>query len=486
MSELQEKQGTEIAKTTDDLCFIEGENLLEKFGLVGAKKQEAELKQDHLEKAQRNLEQSIQVRVGTLVKTDHMSFLLGAGVSKDAGGVLLGSIPLAIEQKLLDAGIRGNRVRKWLKLFYLAAGVLARDGVMIPKTSAKIIERQKTVGEALRGDDVKQKESRIAINFEDLLSRLYCWRMSLPEKGESTLRIDAYEGIRVQSRDLDECIDKAKSALVECCKLPIPEIRKAAIASFETFLRKVLTRPINLHRASIFTLNYDLMIEQAADACGAVLLDGFTGTVNPVFRPESYDHDLYYPGDTTEGRVHRLERVLHLYKLHGSINWVATEPDVDNPYGIKRSQSYDIGPLLVYPTPLKYGDTLGLPYSEMFRRFAAAIVRPQSTLFVIGYAFGDPHVNSVIVQALAIPSFTLVIADPYIPMPDAKSPNILARLLATEDRRVWRFGGNFGRFATFANKVMPDLRDEEVRRKVASTYRSLKEKSGGNEENDGR
>ena len=45
------------------------------------------------------------------------------------------------------------------------------------------------------------------------------------------------------------------------------------------------------------------------------------GTVNRTLRSESYHYDLYYPGETTEGRVSRVDRVLHLYKLHGSINW---------------------------------------------------------------------------------------------------------------------------------------------------------------------
>ena len=53
---------------------------------------------------------------------------------------------------------------------------------------------------------------------------------------------------------------------------------------------------------NIFTLNYDTLIEQAADAEGVVLLDGFVGTQRRIFRPESYQQDLYFPAETTEGR----------------------------------------------------------------------------------------------------------------------------------------------------------------------------------------
>src|SRR5207244_725517 len=111
--------------------------------------------------------------------------------------------------------------------------------------------------------------------------------------------------------------------------------------------------------------------EQGADAAGAVLIDGFVGTVNRVFRPESYDQDLYFPAETTEGRVHRFDRVLHLCKLHGSITWLLEPPSQENPYGIKFTDLPEPPPgkLLVYPTPAKFGETLGMPYAELFRRF---------------------------------------------------------------------------------------------------------------------
>jgi hypothetical protein len=235
-------------------------------------------------------------------------------------------------------------------------------------------------------------------------------------------------------------------------------------------LRKVLTRPLNLKRANIFTLNYDALVEKAADAIGVVLFDGFVGTVRRVFRPESYDHDLYFPAETTEGRVHRLDRVFHLFKLHGSITWRAQAPDWDNPYGVSATgtSAAEDAPL-IYPTPTKYGETLGMPYAELFRRFASAVVRPQSTLLVIGYGFGDEHVNAIIRHALAIPSFTLVVVDPSPPAPDPAGT-----FLAKRYRRLWLLAGDsFGRFSTFVDSALPDLRDEEILRRVMETHRSL-------------
>jgi len=232
----------------------------------------------------------------------------------------------------------------------------------------------------------------------------------------------------------------------------------------------LLTRPLNLKRVNIFTLNYDTLVEQAADAEGVVLLDGFVGTQRRIFRPENYEQDLYFPAETTEGRVHRFDRVLHLYKLHGSITWTATEPSIDDPYGVQAAAFDPNGeqPLLIYPTPAKYGETLGLPYSELFRRFAAALARPQSVLFVIGYGFGDEHVNAIIRQALAVPSFTLVVVDP------APKNEFVKTLREQRDRRVWiAEGPTLGTLAGFVEHVLPDLRDEEIRKKVLATHRAL-------------
>src|SRR5690606_7679700 len=112
-------------------------------------------------------------------------------------------------------------------------------------------------------------------------------------------------------------------------------------------------------------------------------------------------------------------------------------------YGIKCTTAVTDGDerLLIYPTPAKYGETLGMPYSELFRRFAGTVVRPQAVLIAIGYGFGDDHVTAVIHNALAIPSFTLVIVDPR------PTSDFVAKLRETRDTRVWIVQGpNIGTF----------------------------------------
>ncbi|HXF05412.1 MAG TPA: SIR2 family protein [Blastocatellia bacterium] len=403
----------------------------------------------------------IRVRISTLLKAETVSLLLGAGASVCCGGQLIGSVPPAVEQKLYEqceAEIGKQQVPQWLKVFYLA--VRACGAQNSPRTEEEIRERLQRVS--------RNEADKLNANFEKVLTQLYRWRSALPEAG-GRLQIDQPLTLDTTARDLDEALQHATRALASTCVLPVVG-KEDGLGYYRILLRKLLTRPLNLKRVNIFTLNYDTLVEQAADAEGIVLLDGFVGTLHRVFRPESYEQDLYFPAETTEGRVHRYDRVLHLYKLHGSITWKACEPTIDNPYGV---QSVPFDPsgaesLLIYPTPAKYGETLGLPYSEMFRRFAASVVRPQSVLIVIGYGFGDEHVNAIIRQALAVPSFILLIATP------SASSDFVKTLREQRDRRVWiAKGPSIGTFAGFVEYLLPDLRDEEIRKKVLETHRAL-------------
>jgi hypothetical protein len=377
-------------------------------------------------------------------------------------GQLIGSIPLAVESDLLNEGSRGTAqddFDQWLTVFYLAVRYCATTADT-PVSRDEIVARRST----LNGADA----DTLPANFEQVLATLHRWRAALPKAG-GRLRLDGSPGLDAKSEDLDKCLNHATRALARACQLPATG-EDGGLSTYKTLVRKLLTRPLNLKRVNVFTLNYDTLVEQASDAEGVVLLDGFVGTQRRIFRPESYEQDLYFPAETTEGRVHRFDRVLHLYKLHGSITWTANESTLDDPYGVQ-SAAFDADgakPLLIYPTPAKYGETLGSPYSELFRRFAGALARPQSVLFVVGYGFGDEHVNAIVRQALAVPSFTLVIVDP------APASKFVTTLREQKDRRVWiAEGSRIGTLAGFVDQLLPDLRDEEILRKVLATHRAL-------------
>lgn len=399
------------------------------------------------------------VRIGTLLKMDNVSFLVGAGASMDAGGVGLASIPIELEKSLHNrAEVSGDgEDADWLLLFYVTCSVLSGQTFDLHKRKA-----------AVAGD--VSRVSRIPLNLEDYLSTLHLWRAGISKPATSITIAPEAGGSLAMTRDsADRLIMEMERALTSLADLPISG-REDALRDHRRLIQKVLTRPLNLRRANIFTLNYDTLVEKAADAEGVLLVDGFVGTLRRIFRPESYDVDFYFPAQTTEGRVHRLDRALHLYKLHGSITWHRCDENWENPYGLYSTfyNQMTTDDVLIYPSPLKYGQALGLPYSELFRHFGAAIAQPQSVLFTIGYGYGDAHVNTLIRQALAIPSFTLVVVDP------APTNDFVTHLKELEDERVWLVtGAKLGSFKHFIERLLPDLRDEEITAKVIKTYRTL-------------
>lgn len=436
---------------------------------------------ENQEKARKELEEllkEMRVRFGTILKTDNVSFLLGAGASLAVGGVTLANIPKPLEKALLDKAReeqRGRAVPGWIGLFYKIASVLSQGDFSFD-TRSQLFQ------------STEEKDiPAIGLNLEACLSQLHAWFAGMLEATE-TLKLTGGSELTIVKSDLARLIKEITGSLTALLNLPKRGLEEP-LRSHRRFIKKVLTRPLNLRRANLFTLNYDTLIEQAGDAEGSVLVDGFVGALRRVFRPESYDIDFYFPAQTTEGRVHRFDRALHLYKLHGSMTWHRCEPDWENPFGLYATfynQDCLADDVLIYPSPLKYGQALGMPYSELFRRFGNAIAQPQSALFLIGYGFGDDHVNALIRQALAIPSFTLVVVDP-----DPKS-DFVSKLEKLEDERVWIVKGwGLGTFEHFVAKLLPDLREEEIDAKVMKTFKGLslapgRKSDGSEEDSDGK
>lgn len=284
-----------------------------------------------------------------------------------------------------------------------------------------------------------------------------------------------------EATSLDSLIEAIQKKLFDLCNTEIIALHKDYNSDdrlkenkyyyHEKFAKKILQRPINLRRINLFTTNYDLAFEHAFDNAGIQYINGFSGFSKRCFRPETYDYDIYYPGQTTSGTVHRAEKVLRYYKLHGSLSWISKEADSGNYYGIEEvaiSKEKPDHELIVYPCVTKKTFTLDLPYSELFRLFSCAIKQDQSVLFCLGYSFNDEHINDIIYQSLSIPSFTLFIVD-YI---GTGNPEI-QRLKDLKDPRIIIIEGEGAKFTNFVSEVLPDLCEEDDDIKIAETINKL-------------
>ncbi len=199
------------------------------------------------------------------------------------------------------------------------------------------------------------------------------------------------------------------------------ETREKAFNTLINFLMSFASRTGTRDRLNIFTTNYDRLIEAGAELAGLHLLDRFLGNLMPIFRSSRLDLDMHYNPPGIRGEPRYLEGVTRFTKLHGSVDWVQAGKDIRRvglPFGAESIEPYLKAPalkgatalqLMIYPNSAKDRETAAYPYVELFRDFAAATSRPNSTLVTYGYSFGDEHINRIIEDMLTIPSTHLVI-----------------------------------------------------------------------------
>ena len=135
----------------------------------------------------------------------------------------------------------------------------------------------------------------------------------------------------------------------------------------------------------LFTTNYDTLMEQALERRRVRYFDGFVGAVRPFF-----DHDAIESNDMPPSWS-------RLWKLHGSINWRY----VADSKSVVRSDA-DGDELMIHPSHMKYDESRRMPYFIMIDRMKAFLKRRDKPVafFILGYSFGDQHLNEAIVDSL--------------------------------------------------------------------------------------
>ena len=178
------------------------------------------------------------------------------------------------------------------------------------------------------------------------------------------------------------------------------------------FLMSFASRSSSRERLHIFTTNYDRVIEWGADLTGLRLIDRFVGNIEPVFRASRLNIDMHYNPPGIRGEPRYLEGVAYFTKLHGSLDWSYKDKTIKKialPFGQNECKLSSEEQCLIYPNSAKDQQTANYPYSELFRDFATAVCRPNTTLVTYGYGFGDEHINRIIEDMLTVPSTHLVI-----------------------------------------------------------------------------
>lgn len=163
----------------------------------------------------------------------------------------------------------------------------------------------------------------------------------------------------------------------------------------------------------VFGLNYDPLIERAAERARVRILDGFVGHEHAFFNPAVFSETPMYPrGPRAKASLHPAGLLIHLYKLHGSLGWYDCPQRGVCRYGFVGALPPGVARLMVPPQRRKVSEVVRPPYSPLWTAFRGAMshdFKPLDRLVAIGYGFLDEHVNDVIDSALARPNFRLLI-----------------------------------------------------------------------------
>lgn len=283
-------------------------------------------------------------------------------------------------------------------------------------------------------------------NLEQILSVLYSQREALKGMGK---------GIK-ETAKLIEFIENHifNSINVE----PSHENYKKDLKNYQKFYQKLALRSRDMSRINVFTTNNDLFNERALDNLNIHYINGFGGGLGRFFNPALFSYTYSKRLDASISKYEPVENLVYLYKIHGSINWVEDDTNINSFFKVKELPADMIqkgeNNVLIYPTPMKQNKSLGSPYVDLFREFQHKLLEPNGVLFVIGYSFSDEHVNDIIYRALATnTTFNLVILNNV-------EGSVISKI---EDNRIYRLWGNLPKgitihyFDYIVNDLLPNL-----------------------------
>ena len=188
---------------------------------------------------------------------------------------------------------------------------------------------------------------------------------------------------------IEDIINEIQNLIKEKCELMLP-----TEAPHHTFIEKITRRKATLPRAKIFTLNYDTLFEQAGIKGNYTVIDGFSFSFPRYFSGRNFDYDVVLRDKSRlKEEDNFVNRVFHLYKPHGSVDWERTKE------GIKQSEKVEKA-LMIYPKDSKYESSYEQPFFEMMSRFQQNLRKENVLLICIGFSFNDKHIVTAIQEAL--------------------------------------------------------------------------------------
>jgi len=352
-------------------------------------------------------------------------FLLGAGAVKDAG------LPTAVEltDKVTEL-VASSYPSLMPALRYVQGGVQFRRGCHGHAPLHDINIEELVTGLTLLSQRADQEIYPFVAGWHERVALLE----SIPADLSGIPNRDAF----------DLLVSLCRERLPEWLAVPDPS-RIKYLWSFKKFVPEFKLR--------IFTLNYDDCIEQAlSDQLGSVNGAWTSGFSEKGWMPELLD---------------QADKSAYLYKLHGSLDWYSDAklgicstkwPQADESEGIPS----DAPPLLIFGTTAKLRPVD--PFLSLLFHFQQALNRC-SVIVVVGYGFGDTHVNEMLAAALQRDSIKRCVVTTQSDLSD----------MIRQDSDLWRAVDVEKRFVTVRAKAQEAFDRDKLLRAVQDVLKEQEE-----------
>ncbi|MDE0411516.1 MAG: SIR2 family protein, partial [Gammaproteobacteria bacterium] len=140
----------------------------------------------------------------------------------------------------------------------------------------------------------------------------------------------------------------------------------------------------------LFTVNYDLLLENALENKKVPYFDGFIGTLEARFHPSLVERLPVSDSETIPAFFARL------WKLHGSVNWAWK----DDGQLVRLGQPVPSDLVAaIYPSDTKYEESRRVPFVVLQDRLRHSLFQPETLMLISGYSFSDDHLNEQIFDA---------------------------------------------------------------------------------------
>lgn len=232
-------------------------------------------------------------------------------------------------------------------------------------------------------ESLSELHSSKKISVEDILNYVRQIREITGEKEDRS-----YDSVNGKlAKELDEQICKKIFKIIQ------EKEKEADIEELRKFFAWLDIANRN-YTKEIFTTNYDLLIEKALEFNHIPYFDGFVGSYEPFFWPESIEKYISLTDLTFNW--------IRLWKIHGSLNWEFRKEDSNESSKIIRVGKIESpeNELVVYPSKEKYNLSRKQPFIAYFDRLKNYLLQGEILFVFSGYSFSDQHINEIIFNAL--------------------------------------------------------------------------------------